>query len=182
MLRSAYVPDFIKESLFYMPILVKVLLFIVVVGINSLNANASVNNISPTQDINGTAQNDSATAPKSTYTTEPKPADSIEFEPSNTTEIEPTGTIEPEPDEATEPTNTTEPKATPAPQETYDEFELETGNLYLSPETLEWIDVQHNTWSQDVSYIGAYLDNFMGNSEIFQDNNKSFLKIYFDLD
>lgn len=62
------------------------------------------------------------------------------------------------------------------------EQEDDSATPYLSPESLEWIDTKQRTWSHNVSAIGGYLDSFMGDTSGYQDNNKSYLKIYFDLD
>jgi len=53
---------------------------------------------------------------------------------------------------------------------------------YLSPKSLVWIETKQRTWSHTVSDIGGYLDSFMGDTSGYQDTNKSFIKVYFDLD
>lgn len=68
------------------------------------------------------------------------------------------------------------------PEEGPPEQEADSATPYLSPESLEWIETQRRTWSHNVSAVGGYLDSFMGDTSGYQDANKSFLKVYFDLD
>ncbi len=62
------------------------------------------------------------------------------------------------------------------------EPENQDSNEYLSPESLQWVDEKQKKMSSDVVKIGSYIDNFMGDTDTIQDTNKSYLKIYFDLD
>ncbi|UZE96485.1 hypothetical protein [Alkalimarinus alittae] len=73
-----------------------------------------------------------------------------------------------------EPTDNTEVDA--------DQKTLDSIDPNLNSATFEWIETQQITWSQNISAIGGYLDSFMGDNTGYQDINKSFIKLYFDLD
>lgn len=45
---------------------------------------------------------------------------------------------------------------------------------------MTWVDDTHAEWSEDISYLGSYLDQLMGGTDQAQEENKSYLKI--DLD
>lgn len=82
-----------------------------------------------------------------------------------------------------EPIDTTDTSQKITPEQTNQaEEKSDSASPYLSSESLEWIDTKQRTWSHTVSDIGGYLDSFMGGTSGYQDTNKSFIKVYFDLD
>ena len=46
---------------------------------------------------------------------------------------------------------------------------------------MTWVDDTHAEWSEDISYLGSYLDQLMGGTDQAQEENKSYLKIDLDL-
>lgn len=50
------------------------------------------------------------------------------------------------------------------------------------PKTFEWLESKQQLWSQNISTVGGYLDSFMDDNSGYQDINRSFIKLYFDVE
>ena len=46
----------------------------------------------------------------------------------------------------------------------------------------QWLDEQQELWANRASSTGQYIDGFMGDTDVIQDQNNSYLKLYFDFD
>lgn len=54
-------------------------------------------------------------------------------------------------------------------------------NRTTAVKIMEWVDDTHAEWSEDITYLGSYLDQLMGGTDKAEAENKSYLKIDLDL-